>query len=118
MRRILTLAVLLAVAAFAFGSASASAASLKSCADVNTKIGGKNYKVATKVQVKGLTCTQAKAFAIGITTGEKMDTTLEALRPKCKSDKNQTAAMKARRTATTCQSANGKRLFKAWLLNG
>ncbi len=120
MRRILTLAVLLAVAAFAFGSASASAASLKSCADVNHKINGKNYKLATKVKVKGISCADAKAVVVAYSTGGGMlaKATLEALRNRCKADKAQGGATKAGRTATTCASPNGARVLKAWFMNG
>jgi len=120
MRRILLAAVLFTIAALAFSSA-ASAASFKSCADINHKIGGKNYKLATKVKVKGISCSDAKAVVVAYTTGGGMlnKSTLEALKARCKPDKNgQAAPTKAGRTATTCASANGKRVLKAWTMNG
>ena len=120
MRRALITASVIAVAGL--GSAStASAASYTSCKDINHKIGGKNYKLATKVKVKGISCSDAKAVVVAYTTGGGMlnKSTLEALKARCKPDKKgQAAPTKAGRTATTCASANGKRVLKAWTMNG
>lgn len=103
-------------------SAPAKKSSLQSCPDVNTKIGGKNYRIATKVQVKGVTCAQAKAFFISFGTGNAIDPpdpTLDALRRSCKKDKKQpAAAKKLKRDAYTCSSGGGKQVAKAWMMRG
>ena len=119
MRRILTL-VAIALAAVLVTSTTASAASLKSCSDINHKINGKNYKLATKVKVKGISCSDAKVVVVAYTTGGGMlaKATLEALKNRCKADKSQGGATKAGRTATTCASPNGARVLKAWFMNG
>ena len=119
MRRVLIALALLILGLLAFSSG-ASAAAYKSCADVNSQINGKNYKIATKVKAKGVTCAQAKTVFIAYATGAGMlaDPTLEALKNRCKDDKNQAASRKAKRIAVTCTSANGKRSLKAFVLGG
>lgn len=101
-------------------SSTASAASYKACKDINHKISGKNYKLATKVKVKGISCSDAKAVVVSYTTGGMLaKPELEALKNRCKPDKKgQAAPNKVGRTATTCASANGKRALKAWTMNG
>lgn len=120
MRRALITASVVAVAAL--GSVgTASAAGYNSCSDINTKIGGKNYKIAIHVQAKGVGCSSVKKILISFATSnpiEPADSTLEALKKRCKADKNQQAATKKGRTAYTCTSANGKRSIKAWVMNG
>lgn len=120
-RHSLTVAFVLTAALALPFATPASAASLKSCPDVNTKIGSKNYKIATKVQVKGISCAQAKAFFISFGTGNAIDPpdpTLDTLRKRCKQDKKQpAAAKKLKRDAYTC-TAGGKQVAKAWMMRG
>ena len=103
-------------------SAPAKKSPFKPCKDVTTKIGGKSYKVATKVQAKGVTCAQATNMLAARMGGEiktPLDPKLTALSNRCKDDKKQPAgAVKARRTAWTCTSADGKRSIKSWVLKG
>ena len=118
MHRALITASVIAVAGLG-STGAASAASYKSCADVNTKINGKNYKLATNVQAKGITCADAKLMLISFGTGGMLrDNQLQGLKRRFKADRNQKAAMKKGRIAYTCTSANGKRSVKAWVLNG
>lgn len=119
MRR--TLAVLSLSAALLGVSATQSVAksSLKSCPAVNAKIGTKNYVIAIKVKAKGVPCSAMKQFWTVVATSEgQLPADLQALRNRCKDDKNQAAAGKAGRIAMTCASANGKRVAKAWVQGG
>lgn len=120
MRRLLLLLTASAVLAALPASAPAKS-TYKSCSDVNTKIGGKNYKIAIKVQAKGVGCAQTKPLLISLGTGNPItppDAALDKLKTRCRTDKNQKAATKKRRSAYTCTSADGKRSVKAWMMNG
>ena len=119
MRRTLTVLSLVIALLGVSATQSAAKSSLKSCPAVNAKIGNKSYVIAIKVKAKGVSCSAMKQFWTVVATSEgELPADLQALRNRCKDDKNQAAAGKAGRIAMTCASANGKRVLKAWVLGG
>ena len=101
-------------------AAPAGAATLTSCGEAKGKVGTNTYVFAVHIQAKGLGCKDAKAFWTSYATGVAGPAGTETLRARCKtgSKADNKAANKKGRSAYSCVSANGKRVLKAWVLNG
>ncbi len=119
MRRLILMLTISALAMLSL-AAPAQAASFKSCGPVKAKIGNKNYVLAIKVQVRGMSCAAANEFWKAYATGEQGSATVEDIRKNCKpgSKAAQKAAAKKGRTADVCRSSDGKMITKAWVLGG
>lgn len=116
MRR-LTVALVTCVIAVPVFAGPASAAAFKNCG--NVKMAHYPKPLATKVQVKNLTCADASTLWTSyISSGEALLPPLDSLKASCRdgSKAARKKAAKAGRLAIVCR--DGKVVTKAWALGG